>query len=117
MAPTAIGMGRVPRLQQLVLNDPIPTDLDSVLGFGEVLHRIVVTVDSELSLSERAEAIMVSRWESMRRGYYSDPPLDQKRREDRIRDWMLRAGMPEPTAREELDRFLTDRYGIFLRVH
>lgn len=117
LIPQALGMSRVPRLAPLTLNEPMPVILESVLGFGEILHRIVTTVDAELSVSQEAEAIMVRRWEEMPRGYYSDPPLtDAIRREARIRDWIVRAGMPEPHQRTVLAAFLTERYGSHLQV-
>jgi hypothetical protein len=113
----SLGMSRVPRLAPLVVNSPIPVDLESVLGFGEVLHRIAVTVDAEFSISEEAEAIMLRRWEAVRRAYYSDPPIvDAARRMGRIKHWLLRAGMPKPYEPETLDAFLTSRYGSHLQV-
>jgi len=118
LTPASLGMSRVPRLAALTLDAPIPIELESVLGFGEVLQRIAVTVDAELSINERAETIMVRRWESMRRIYYDDPPItNAARREGRIRHWILRAGMPEPHQRATLDAFLTERYGSHLQVH
>jgi hypothetical protein len=118
LTPQALGMSRVPRLTQFTLNEPLPVTLDSVLGFGEILHRIVTTVDAELSVSQRAELIMVRRWEEMRRDYYSDPPITNAiRREARIRHWIVGAGMSEPHQRAVLDAFLTKRYGSHLQVH
>jgi hypothetical protein len=61
LTPQALGMSRVPRLAPFTLNERIPIVLESVLGFGEVLHRIVTTVDAELSVTQKAEAIMVRR--------------------------------------------------------
>ncbi len=117
LTSASLGMSRVPRLPTVMLNDPIPLELESILGAGEVLHRIVVTTDAELSVNERAEGIMIRRWEAMRRAYYQDPPLTNAvRREARIRDWMLRAGLPEPDSRATLDAFLTARYGSHLQV-
>jgi hypothetical protein len=118
LTPASLGMTRVPRLTALTLNAPIPIVLESVLGFGEVLQRIAVTVDAELSINESAEMIMIRRWESMRRIYYDDPPItNAARREARIRHWIRRAGMPEPQQRATLDTFLTERYGSHLQVH
>jgi hypothetical protein len=113
---TALSMSRVPRLKPLVLNDQIFVELYSVLGFGEVLHRVAVTADTELSESEKAERIMLGRWESLRRERHNDPPLSQPRRQARIRDWMLRAGMASPVDLPVLDTFLSTRYGPLLRV-
>jgi hypothetical protein len=109
-------MTRVPRLAPFSTADIVGVDIQSVLGFGEVLHRIVATVDAELSVSKEAEDIMVAKWEAMRRGYYSDPPLASPRRERRIRDWMMRAGFPPPAMPDVLESFLTARYGTHLRV-
>jgi hypothetical protein len=116
LAATALNMNQVPRLKSLVLNGHIFVELYSVLGFGEVLHRIAVTMDAELSESEKAERIMLGRWESLRREHYHDPPLSQPRRQARIRDLMLRAGLASPDALPVLDSFLTTRYGPLLRV-
>jgi hypothetical protein len=117
LTPSDLGMSRVPRLAPLVLNFPVPVDLESVLGFGEVLHRIAVTVDAEFSIGKAAEAIMLRRWEAVRRAYYSDPPIaDPGRRMGRIKHWMLSAGMPRPHEPETLEAFLTSRYGSHLDV-
>jgi hypothetical protein len=79
LTAVALGMSRVPGLPLMALNDPIPIELESILGFGEVLQRIVVTTDAELSVNQEAEGIMIGRWEAMRRVYYQDPPLSLNR--------------------------------------
>ena len=63
----------IPRMTRAVLGEEIELELESVLGFGEVLHRIVVTIDAELSVTQAAEGIMLNRWQDVRRHRYSDP--------------------------------------------
>jgi hypothetical protein len=75
------------------------------------------TVDAELSQTEKAEKVMIEHWESLRRSYkYYSPPMAAPRRETRIENWMIRAGLPTPVNLATLDTFLTGRYGIDLRV-
>lgn len=113
---SSLGMARIPRLRALTIGDQIPVELEAVLGFGEILHRITVTVDAELSETDKAESIMIKRWERFRREHYSDAPLVKARRQSRIRDWMFRAGLEIPVDLATLDTFLSARYGPLLRV-
>ena len=120
ITPAAIGMSHVPRAQIRGLNQPVSIDLRTVNGFGEALYNIVATVDAELSQTEKAEKaekVMIEHWESLRRSHkYHSPPMAAPRREIRIQNWMIRAGLPTPVNLATLDTFLTERYGIDLRV-
>jgi hypothetical protein len=116
LTPPSLGMTQIPKLGPLTLDNSIPMELRSVLGFGEILHRIAVTVDTELSESDKAETIMIKRWEKLRREHYNDAPLAKVRRRARIQDWMFRAGLARPEDLGTLDTFLSARYGPLLRV-
>jgi hypothetical protein len=117
LSPSSMGVNRIPRINGLVLDEQVSVELYDVLGLGDVLHRIAVTVDAELSETDKAELIMLARLAFLRRGAnYRDPPLSPVRRQLRIRDWMIRAGMASPNDLPALDAFLTDRYGVLLRT-
>jgi hypothetical protein len=116
LTPAELGLAQIPKLDLLTLGQDITLELTDVLGFGDVLHRIAVTTDAELSETDKAEVLMLSRWEAQRREHYSDAPLAEIRRLNRIRYWMLRAGLAAPENLAALDHFLSARYGPLLRV-
>lgn len=56
-----LGMEFTPKHYQFRIGDPVKADLHGVLGFTEVILRIVTTIDAELSKSEAAEKHLVQR--------------------------------------------------------
>jgi hypothetical protein len=66
-ASTAIGgVGGLPfplpRNSPLVLDQPVVLDLYGVVGFSDVLRRLVLTLDAELTSTTVAERMLVDRW-------------------------------------------------------
>jgi hypothetical protein len=116
LTPESIGVSRVPRLAPVTMGDQIELELENVLGFGEILHRIAVTVDAELSAAQAAEDIMIARFESVRRHHYSDPSSRTRPRESYLKNQMRGAGMRTPYALSTLDAFLSARFGTYWRV-
>lgn len=58
---TSLGMDFTPRHSIVKIGDPVQLDLHGVLGFTEVILRIVTTLDSELSRSKSAETHLLQR--------------------------------------------------------
>ena len=58
---TVLGMGFVPDFTTFRLGDDVNLSLRGVLGFTEVILRVVTTVDAELSSTSIGEQVLVER--------------------------------------------------------
>lgn len=52
----------IPKHSPLVLDQPVVLDLYGVVGFSDVLRRLVLTLDAELTSTTVAERMLVDRW-------------------------------------------------------
>lgn len=52
----------IPKHGSLVLEQPVVLDLYGVVGFSDVLRRLVLTLDAELTSTTVAERMLVDRW-------------------------------------------------------
>ena len=59
-----LGMDFVPQHSIYAIGDPVEVALHGVLGFTEVILRIITTVDAELSKTRTGEAVLIRRIEA-----------------------------------------------------
>ncbi len=59
--PTALGMDFLPEYQRVSQGDEVSLSLHGVLGFTEVILRIVTTIDAELSATIVGEQVLIER--------------------------------------------------------
>lgn len=111
-----VGMSRIPQIAAFSAGDRIDIDLSVVLNAAEILHKVVATLDAELSATDAAEEVMLRRWCDARRAYRRDPPFSGKRRHDHIKDRLKSVNFPAPVDITEVDHFLTERFGKMFRV-
>jgi hypothetical protein len=94
---TAMGMPKAPPLPQLTVGTPLVIPLTPVINFVEVMLRLMVTIDAELTAAPLAEQHFVERWKA-----YSPKRIDLPRREEKRLKWLTGAlvnlGFPNPTA-------------------
>jgi hypothetical protein len=93
-------------------------DLHQVLGVAEIIHRIVVTIDAELAVSSAGENVMIDQWERFRRPYSAsrNPSKSPEKRASLLARSMSAAGLPPPVHLEQLDNYISQRYGNQWRV-
>lgn len=62
---TALGLKEAPFFIAHTLGDDFKLNLRGVVGFGDVVLRLICTLDSELAYSSYAEALFVQRWKDL----------------------------------------------------
>lgn len=110
-----VGMSWVPRPSISNEGERIYLAFRDVMSFGEVLQKIVTTVDALFASTKRAEPLLWARWEQYRREHYGDASANKSKRWGRIRLDFKGARLPRPANLEYLDEVMLDRYGPFLR--
>ena len=89
------------------LGSPVTLNLRSVVGFTDVLIKIIVTVDAELSRAERSEALFERAFRAVnRRVMLSATP---RKRDAQVKERCFKAGYPRPLNAPIVYDFLKDR--------
>ena len=93
--------------EAIVEGDEIKLHLRGVVGFCDVLFRMMVSVDAELSRCAGAEAVLEARFKKARlRSTLSGRP---QRRRARINNICQSAGLPIPADAELVQQFLKSK--------
>jgi hypothetical protein len=106
LSVSSLGTRAMPEYFPFALGDPVTVTLRGVVGFSEVVLRIVTTIDAELALTQQGETEFFRRWKSVYR--YEMLPADTTRRLHRIEAQTMNAGFPRPYDPGVLDRALRD---------
>jgi hypothetical protein len=108
MSAVTLGLTEVPEHNPLTLGHRIRLKLRGVVGFGEVVLRLMTTFDAELAKTDYGERLLVERWKR-KYGRRSLSSTSKPRREQQIRKLISHLDLPEPFAISDLDGFLTRR--------
>lgn len=91
----------------VTLGNPVTLNLRGVVGFTDVLIKIMVTVDAELSRAERSETLFEKAFRAAnRRVMLSATP---RRRDAQVKKRCAKAGFPRPLDASAVYDFLRDR--------
>lgn len=91
----------------VTLGNPVTLNLRGVVGFTDVLIKIIVTVDAELSRAERSETLFERAFrDANRRVMLSATPL---KRDAQVKQRCFKAGYPRPLNVPMVYEFLRDR--------
>jgi hypothetical protein len=82
----------IPRHAALRQDEPLVLDLHSAVGFSDVLRRLVLTIDAELTSTAAAERILLERWRQ--EIGVVQLPSDAKKRHSALVKKMRKLGMP-----------------------
>jgi hypothetical protein len=109
LTPIQIGMKEVPAAVPSIGQAKRPLVLRGVVGFGEVVLRIVCSLDAEIAKSESAENYFKARW----RIIHGKTPLqvsatDANRRASHIRKLVAKLDLPKPPYSMELEEWLRE---------
>lgn len=99
-------MKEVPTHEAPVLGNPIKLHLRGVVGFSDIVMRIVSTLDAELSRSIKAEKHLKSQWMKRHGRRYSVKTKDSVARSKQIQRLMKRLDLPMPKRTIELEQWL-----------
>lgn len=105
--PAALGLKEVPAHFPVVLDQPFALSLRGVAGFGEVVLKLVATLDAELCLAKPAEKLFVKRLNEVI-GHKRALPVIETKRFARVSGFVVRLGLPKPDNIRDLVEFLRD---------
>ena len=104
---SSLGVKEAPAYIASVPGQPPSLSLRGVVGFGEIVLRLICTLDLELMQSASAEAVFIKRWRA-RHGYASTMiSSDPVARLHRIRRLFKKLDLPSPVLSPALDAWLT----------
>ncbi len=75
--------------------DLVKLSLRGVVGFGEIILKLVTTLDAELSRTTEAEAVLAQRWTKLHGPRYS-LPAGVRPQETRIEKLIRKLGLESP---------------------
>lgn len=86
----------VPKHYPVVLNNRIKIDLRGVIGFSDVVIRMMYTIDAELCRGKAAEKEFIDKWKAAHKSRRTLAAAGSNRRRTQISVYIHRAGFPYP---------------------
>jgi hypothetical protein len=104
--PASLGVTEVPAHNKTILGDPIRLDLRGVVGFSDIVLRIVVTLDAELSRSVRAERHFKEQWLRCNGRRYTLKTASADERARQVQRLVAKLRLPRPLHTAALETWL-----------
>ncbi len=109
LSASDLSVTEVPTYNKLTPGFPVILDLRGVVGFGDVILRLIATLDAELCQSVSAEKVFLDHWiEKLGRGRIT-VPQNRSLRTARIKKIVRKSGLPTPTVSSAFEHWLRDR--------
>ena len=104
LTPASLNAIEVPVINAPILNKPVNVNLRGVVGFYDILLKLVATIDAELSVSEKAAHIVISK----SRKINGRPSLstESSKKNGRIKSVFGKLHMPKPLDLSKAEDFL-----------
>lgn len=112
VAPKDLYLSGPLQLPVVVLSKRIVIALADVVALSNIIHRMVITLDAALSVTQGCEEDLLKRIEKVLVKGNQLPTADSARRERRIRSLVRKSGVPEPQAVALLEKKLVERFSI-----
>jgi hypothetical protein len=115
LSTTDTGTKVIPKWTPLNVDEKLEISLPGVMGFAEVVLKIVVTLDVLLSTTQHAEVAFTDAWKN---SYESDRrtlPGDKQKRLQRLASIASKSAFGRPAAIQELEDLLKS-YGLATRI-
>jgi len=112
LTPSDLGVAEIPKVVAPSLGDPVKLVLRGVVGFSEIILRLVATLDAELACTQGAEREFLSHWRAHFSGSGNSKvkrfPLsaDRARRERHLRRLIGKLALPRPANVSPIESFL-----------
>lgn len=104
--PASLGMTEVPIHHAAVLDQPVLLNLRGVVGFSDIVLRMIVTLDAELSRSWRAERHLKDQWLRRNGRRYTLKSTNAQDRARQIQRLVAKLRLPRPQQTAALENWL-----------
>ncbi|HEU4962634.1 MAG TPA: hypothetical protein VFV52_02100 [Bacilli bacterium] len=108
-----LGINEVPLHNPVVLHQKIKIELRGVVGFADVILRIIATCDAEFSRSFVAEKVFLKRWREFHQHKIVLPKPGTESRLHKVTKYIQTIGYPCPDDPSEMETFLKTNNLIF----
>ena len=105
ISATDLGTQEPPEYIAHTTNSKVKLSLRGVVGFGDIILRLVCTLDAELAYSNNAEKIFIDRWKR-KHGNKTTLPSNPDSRQQKIRKLFRQIELPAPQASPQLEIWL-----------
>jgi len=102
-----LGIKELPLINLPIINKQTSIDIRGVVGFYDIILRIVATVDAEISLSIVSESILIQRFKAINSRKHT-LGAQQQEKESQVKRIFRSANMPIPNDLYRAERFLRD---------
>lgn len=113
LTPASLGVKVVPEFYPYIPGSPIALNLRGVAGFGDIILRIVCSIDIEISRSSHSERIFIDRWKEK----YGSSPIQIKAatlgKSGRIKKLVQKMGFPIPKDSSDFEQLLRSNSLVF----
>jgi hypothetical protein len=114
-----LGVSEVPNVNQTTLGQPVILSLRGVVGFSDLILRLIATLDAELSCTQGAERELTEQWAN----HFAAPgrtkksrymlSVDADKRATQIRRLVGKLGLPKPIVTGALEAYLKGHRWVF----
>jgi hypothetical protein len=101
-----LGVKEVPEHSPAVLGQPLRLSLRGVIGFSDIILKLIATVDAELSRAPTAERELAIHWKTKYGQGMMLRSNNPTHRSKKIKSLIAGIGLPQPVVTGELDTFL-----------
>lgn len=101
-----LGLAQVPLCPAVVAGTRIILSLRGVVGFSDVILRLIATLDAELACAEPAEKEFKTLWLSEVGKGHSLKTRDERKRRQQVRKLVGKLGLPRPVRLDLIEKFL-----------
>jgi hypothetical protein len=96
----------IPHHLSVLAGRPVELSLRGVVGFGDIILKLIATIDAELSRSIFAEDVFIKRWKATYRNNIRVLAGNRSRRHDQIVQAIRGLELPSPHSPAQLEPFL-----------
>jgi hypothetical protein len=104
--PIDLGIKEVPHHSPIILNSPIHLDLRGIVGFCDVILRLIATLDAEFSRSSKAEKIFQCYWVNTLGKRYTLKTKDPQKRKHQLERLVIKLDLPKPAKIEDIEIYI-----------
>lgn len=108
-----LGMTHAPACPPLAAGDRVRLTLRQVSGLGEVILRLMTTIDAHLATSVYAERALIEAWKAHHGSTKRFLPADEIKRRTKVASSVARLGFPKPLASDDIPELLKERNLVF----